>query len=109
MDYHVSTDSAARRLLRADARRSITRLEEQSRAGKKVPPSLIAAGYAVLGDTNGTFRWLDAMLPYRDSYMHQVRVDPRFDFLRGDSRYGAWLLRSGLPPLTGSGSFALAQ
>jgi hypothetical protein len=34
-----------------------------------------------------------------DSYLHHVRLDPRFDFLRGDARYQAWESRSGLPPL----------
>lgn len=102
--HPAASDPAALRLLRADAMRRIARLEGQSRAGEKIPPSHIAAEYAVLGNTDATFRWLDSMLPYRDSYMHQVRVDPRFDFLRGDPRYADWVSRSGLPPLAGSGS-----
>ena len=98
----VATDSAAVRLLAADARRTIVRLDDSVRAGERVPPWLHAAAYAVLEDTLATLRWLDSMLVRNDSYRHQIRVDPRFDFLRRDPRYEAWEARSGLPPLVPS-------
>jgi DNA-binding SARP family transcriptional activator len=95
----VSTDSAAALLLAADARRMLERLDRAVRDGQPVPPSEYALAYAALGDTLATLRWLDAMLAGRDSYIHQVRVDPIFDFVRADPRYRAWEARSGLPPL----------
>jgi tetratricopeptide (TPR) repeat protein len=95
----VETDSAARRLLAADARRTLARLGPAEKAGERVPPSSQARAWAVLGDIAQTLRWLDSMVARRDSYLHQVRVDPLFDFLRSDPRYRAWEGRSGLPPL----------
>jgi DNA-binding SARP family transcriptional activator len=95
----VASDSAAQRLLRADARREIKRLLQESAAGTSVPAGRIAAEYANLGDTTATFHWIDSVLTQHDSYMPQIRLDPRFDFLRGDARYREWEKRSGLPAL----------
>ncbi len=98
----ASTDSAARRLLAADARRTITQLDRATKAGKQVSLNEYASAYAVLRDTVRTLRWLDSMTIHSGSYLHQVRVDPKFDFLRRDARYRAWESRSGLPPLAPS-------
>jgi hypothetical protein len=94
----AATDRAAIRLLDDDARRAIARLDADARAGRVVSYSSYATAYATLRDTAATLRWLDSMLVHRDSYRPQVRVDPVFDFLRGEPRYGAWESRSGLPP-----------
>jgi hypothetical protein len=96
----VSTDTAAVRLLAADARRTIARLDSSARAGERVPPSRFASASAALADTVATLRWLDSMVARRDSYLHQIRVDPLFDFLRRDPRYRAWETRSGMPALS---------
>jgi adenylate cyclase len=98
----VATDSAARRLIVADARRTIARLDRSTRGGERVPPSQYASAFATLGDTLATLRWLDSMEVHHDSYLHQVRLDPLFDFLRQDPRYQVWVSRSGLPPLVSS-------
>jgi DNA-binding SARP family transcriptional activator len=95
----VTTDSAAVRLIGADARRTIARLDRSARAGERVPPSHYASAFAKLGDTLATLRWLDSMVVHHDSYLHQIRLDPVFDFLRRDPRYQMWEARSGLPPL----------
>src|SRR6185312_10214189 len=95
----VATDAEAIRLLMADARRRIARLDRAARAGKQVPASGYASAFAVLRDTAVTLAWLDSMLVHRDSYMHQVRLDPVFDFVRGESGYAAWEKRSGLPAM----------
>jgi hypothetical protein len=39
------------------------------------------------------------MLVQRDSYIHQIRVDPSFDFVRTVPGYREWEKRSGLPPI----------
>ena len=101
-----STDAEARRLLAADSRRVIARLDRATQAGAPVPPSHYAEAFAGLGDTEATLKWLDAMVTYHDTYLAQIRVDPLFDFVRTDPRYQAWEARSGLPPLAPS---AIAQ
>ncbi len=100
--YAVDADSAAVRLLAADARRTIERLDRSARTGGRVAPGKYAAAYASLGDTAGTLRWLDSISAHRDSWLNQVRVDPAFDFLRELPQYRAWDARSGLPQLTAS-------
>jgi len=95
----VATDAEATRLLLADGRRTITRLDRVASAGERVPASDYASAFAVLGDTAATLAWLDSMLVQRDSYMHQARLDPVFDFVRGEPGYRAWEKRSGLPPM----------
>ncbi len=101
-----STDAEARRMLAADSRRVIARLNRATQAGAPVPPSHYAEAFAGLGDTEATLKWLDAMIAYHDTYLAQIRVDPLFDFVRNDPRYQAWEARSGLPPLAPS---AIAQ
>ena len=95
----ASTDSAADRLLAGDARRSIARLDRSARNGERAPAYLYAIAYASLGDTATTFVWLDSMVARHDSYLHQVRLDPVFDFVRRLPRYQAWEAASGLPAL----------
>jgi serine/threonine-protein kinase len=95
----VTTDAAARQSIEHDARRTIARLDGEARRRRFTSPSGYARAYATLRDTTATFRWLDSMLVRRDSYRHHVRLDPVFDFLRGDPKYRAWESRSGLPPM----------
>jgi len=95
----VATDAEAVRLLMADARRRIARLDRAARAGKQVPASGYASAFAMLRDTAATLAWLDSILVQRDSYLHQVRLDPVFDFVRGEPGYEAWEKRSGLPAM----------
>lgn len=86
----VPTDAAAIRLIEADARRTIAMLDRSARQGKRAPASVYARAYALLGDTLATLRWLDSMSRHHDGYLRQIRLDPRFDFLRADARYRAW-------------------
>ncbi|MGH7627434.1 MAG: BTAD domain-containing putative transcriptional regulator [Gemmatimonadaceae bacterium] len=93
------TDAEAVRLLMADARRSIARLDRAARAGEQAPASGYASAFAVLKDTVATLAWLDSIVVQRDSYLHQVRLDPVFDFVRGKPEYRSWEKRSGLPAM----------
>ncbi|MFL5519307.1 MAG: tetratricopeptide repeat protein, partial [Gemmatimonadales bacterium] len=95
----VATDAEAWRLLAADARRTIAALARAAQAGNRVPPSSFATAYAALGDTLATLRWLDSMVLRQDSYRHQIRLDPLFDFVRDHPRYRAWEAGSGLPKI----------
>jgi tetratricopeptide (TPR) repeat protein len=87
---HASSDAAALRLLAADARRAIALADRAVAEGKRTPASAYARAYALLGDTLATLRWIDSMAVHHDSYLHRVRLDPRFDFVRSDARYRAW-------------------
>jgi hypothetical protein len=91
------TDAEATRQLAADARRTIARLERAGRARQPVKAASFASAYAALGDTIATLRWLDSMRVRRDSYLHAVRLDPAFDFVRQEPGYRTWEARSGLP------------
>jgi DNA-binding SARP family transcriptional activator len=94
----VARDGDALRLLAADARLTIRQLAGATREGRRARAAAYASAYALLGDTVATLRWLDSMSVHHDGYLHQVRLDPRFDFLRDDPRYQAWDALSGLPP-----------
>ncbi|HEX6808766.1 MAG TPA: BTAD domain-containing putative transcriptional regulator [Gemmatimonadaceae bacterium] len=98
----ASSDTEASRLLAADARRTIARLDRAARNGERAPASRYAVTYATLGDTASTLNWLDSIVARHDSYLHAVRVDPVFDFVRRLPRYQAWDRASGLPPLARS-------
>jgi hypothetical protein len=95
----AATDAEAWRMLAADATRTIAALDRSAQEGNRVPPSSFASAYAALGDTLATLRWLDSMVLRQDSYRHQIRLDPLFDFVRDDPRYRAWEARSGLPKI----------
>jgi uncharacterized sporulation protein YeaH/YhbH (DUF444 family) len=92
----AATNAIAERLLAADARRRIARLDRAARAGERSSATAYAQAFAALGDTSATLRWLDSMRVRRDSYLLTVRVDPTFDFVRQDVRYRAWEARN--PP-----------
>ena len=98
----ASTDSAANRLLGDDARHTIARLNRKAQRGERAPAYQYAIAHARLGDATATLDWLDSMVARHDSYLHQVRVDPVFDFVRLLPRYQAWEASSGLPPLARS-------
>ena len=94
-----ATDAAAADVLAADSRRTVARLDRAARSGRRVPTMAYAAAFAALHDSSATLQWLDSMLVRRNGDVYQVRVDPAFDFLRGDARYRAWESRTGLPQL----------
>jgi DNA-binding SARP family transcriptional activator len=98
----ASTDSVATRLLADDARRTIARLDRSAQTDERAPAYRYAIAYATLGDSSATLDWLDSMVARHDSYLHQVRVDPVFDFVRPLPRYRAWEAGCGLPPLAPS-------
>ena len=55
-----------------------------------------AAVYAKLEDKDTTFALLDAACDQRNMWLMNIRVDPRFESLRSDSRYQQLLRRIGL-------------
>jgi eukaryotic-like serine/threonine-protein kinase len=56
----------------------------------------IALIYAGLGDKNESFNWLDRAFQERGDYLVYLKVDPRFDSLHSDARFGSLVDRVGL-------------
>ena len=76
-----------------EARAALTRLEA-ARAGSAAYS--IARNYALRGDRDQTFRWLDRG-DQQHEYLMEVKVDPWFNSVRGDPRYKALLGKLKLP------------
>ena len=56
----------------------------------------LACGYALLGERETAFRWLDKAFLQRDAGLAYLKVDPNVDSLRSDQRYTELLKRIGL-------------
>ena len=54
--------------------------------------------YAALGDRERAFALLERALDERSPLLAFLKVDPRFDGMRGDKRFERILFRLGLPP-----------
>jgi len=61
-------------------------------------PGNVASVYALIGDKDKAFEWLDKAYAERDGMvLAQLKVDPSFKNLRGDPRFANLLRRMGLP------------
>ena len=58
-------------------------------------PYSVAQNYALLGDLDHAFLWLDKS--YGQSTLVNIKMDPQLDNIRSDPRYKALLRRVGLP------------
>jgi hypothetical protein len=59
---------------------------------------LFASVYALAGDKDNAFKWLDKAYAERDGEeISLLKVDPAFKNLRDDPRFGNLLRRMGLP------------
>jgi serine/threonine-protein kinase len=71
-------------------------LEQLVREGKKADSYHIAFVHAALGERDAAFRWLEKALTERHGALVWVKVDPRFQSIRGDARWAGLLERIGL-------------
>ncbi len=62
---------------------------------KYVPAYQFAIVYAELGEANAAFRWLDKAVEEPSAIIMLIKVDPIFDALRGDPRFGDVVKRVG--------------
>jgi len=62
-----------------------------------VDPYLYACIYAGLGDADRAFEYLTAALTKKSAWLPSVVVEPKFNYLRNDRRYGEILARMKLP------------
>jgi hypothetical protein len=75
----------------------LNELEDLSKR-KYVPPYWIATIYAGLGEKDRAFEWLEKASEERSGGMVWLKVDPRLDSLRFDSRFVGLLRRVGIEP-----------
>jgi len=66
-------------------------------AGKYVPFYYIADIYAVLGDKEAAFQWLDRALDQHSNSCLLLAIDPAFEDLRSDPRFQEAARKTGLP------------
>jgi hypothetical protein len=74
----------------------IARLKEEAKH-RYVSPLDIAVVYLGLGDREATFAWLEKAYRAHSTALVYLAVDPRFDEVRDDQRFGELLRRIGLP------------
>ena len=89
---------AKKTLLWADVR------EAQRRARDAYPRPLafdIAADYAMLGERDKAFEWLDGAFREKEGGLMYLKVDDRLEALRADPRFRELVRRIGLLPDTG--------
>ena len=66
--------------------------------GEYVSPYRIATIYAVLGEKDEAFKWLEKGVAEYDGQMDCLKMDPIVDPLRSDPRFQALLHRMNFPP-----------
>jgi serine/threonine protein kinase/tetratricopeptide (TPR) repeat protein len=70
--------------------------QEQSRR-IYIDPAGIASLYAISGDKDRAFAWLEKGSVEKSTFLEYIKVSPDYDSLRSDPRYAALLRRMGLP------------
>jgi hypothetical protein len=79
-----------------DRRRAQAILEELRTGGSYVAPGDLAALYTSLGQRERAFALLEEAYALHDEQLQYLIVEPAFDPLRDDPRYGVLLERVGL-------------
>ncbi len=82
---------------RAEAEQSLAALLKKSEQSY-VSAYDIAVIYAALGESEQAFRWLDKAVAQRPFWLCWLKLDPRLDGLRADTRFGDVLRRAGFGP-----------
>jgi hypothetical protein len=72
-------------------------LLEAERHERYLPASEIARVYAVLGEADAAFEWIDRAIEERTPRILQLGIGPAYDRIRDDPRYAVRLARIGLP------------
>jgi hypothetical protein len=74
----------------------IASMNEQA-SRRYLAPFDYALVYLGLGATDSAFEWLEKAYDERSTWLFWVKVDPRFDSLRGDPRFRDLLKRMRFP------------
>ena len=81
---------------RAEAEAIVKRFEEISKS-EYVIPSFVATIYGAMGEKEKAFAELEKAIELKDSWFKWGKVEPLFDPLRADPRFGRLLRRMNLP------------
>jgi Flp pilus assembly protein TadD len=82
---------------KSEARLLLDDLKQLS-AHEYVSAANVALIYAGLGEKDQAFAWLDKAYEQRAFQLQWIKLDPRWDNLRSDSRFQDLFRRIGLPP-----------
>jgi eukaryotic-like serine/threonine-protein kinase len=80
------------------ALKRVVALEEEQAKRIYIDPAWHARQYALLGEKDQAFAWLEKAYAEKSGFLHYLKVSPDFDSLRSDPRYADLLKRMGLPP-----------
>ncbi|HET6671622.1 MAG TPA: protein kinase, partial [Pyrinomonadaceae bacterium] len=81
---------------KSEARKVLAELKQLSEQGY-VPAPSIALIHAGLGEKDQAFAWLEKGYEQRAFQMQWLKIEPRWDSLRSDPRFGDLIRRIGLP------------
>lgn len=79
------------------AMKRLVALQEEQTKHIYIDPATIASNYALLGEKDRAFGWLEKGYKKKSDHMLYLKSYPRFDSLRTDPRYADLLKRIGLP------------
>jgi eukaryotic-like serine/threonine-protein kinase len=72
-------------------------LQEEQSKRIYIDPALIASNYALIGEKDKAFAWLEKAYTDKSSFISYLKPWPHFDSLRSEPRYTDLLKRMGLP------------
>jgi hypothetical protein len=100
-DLAEQIDRTYRRLGYEGAIRALylTKLDQYQQAAKEmyVSPLIFADLYSLLDDKDEAFKWLDKAYQEHQSKLTDLKLDPDYDNIRGDSRFTLLVNKIGLP------------
>jgi eukaryotic-like serine/threonine-protein kinase len=94
-------DAAKREYLKSGYRGALKRViavEEEQAKLIYIDPAWIAGDYALLGEKDRAFNWLEKAYREKSGFLPNIKSGPVFESLRSDPRYASLLKRMGLPP-----------
>lgn len=65
---------------------------------RQTSPYIVAICYALLGEKDTAFQWLQKAADQQQSDLASIKIEPSFDVLRNDPRFAELLRRVGLAP-----------
>jgi serine/threonine protein kinase/Tfp pilus assembly protein PilF len=79
------------------ALKRLATLQEEQAKRIYIDPAWIAGNYALLGEKDRAFNWLEKAYREKSGFVANIKSSPYFDSLRSDPRYADLLKRMGLP------------
>jgi hypothetical protein len=73
-------------------------LLEQKSKKQYIQPTVMACVYALAGEKDAAFAWLDKAIDERDGWIALIKIQPAYDSLRTDPRFIKLLERMNLAP-----------